>query len=236
MLKTTKAKNILMDILFPKLCLNCQKEGSYLCKDCFSLIDILECQFCPACQKRVADGRTCPKCSQKTKLDGLYFASSYQDKLIKKLISKFKDKPFIKDLSETLSLLIIAHFHRLDNFQSLEKSVFTSVPLHKKQLKKRGFNQSKEIAKELSKTLEIPFVDALVKTLPLQQGKSLEGTFLCKDIKKIQDKKVFLVDDVFITGVTMNECAKILKKSGAKEVWGIAVAREEQLFSNSFLI
>ncbi|GAI27128.1 unnamed protein product [marine sediment metagenome] len=109
------------------------------------------------------------------------------------------------------------------------------MPLDKKRLKRRGFNQAEEIAKVLSEILDIPLInDALLKikeTLPQvklsekDREENIKGIFLCQKPEKIKNKKTLLVDDVYTTGSTMEEAARILKKAGAKEVWGIAVAR-----------
>jgi len=80
----TTIKNSILDILFPKFCLNCNREGQWLCEDCFSLIDIFEKQYCPST----------------TKLTNLYCATSYDNFIVKKLINQFKYKPYIKELSE----------------------------------------------------------------------------------------------------------------------------------------
>jgi predicted amidophosphoribosyltransferase len=55
---------------------------------------------------------------------------------------------------------------------------------------------------------------------------NIKGVFLVKNREKITGRKILLIDDVYTTGSTMNECARVLKESGAKEVWGITVARE----------
>ena len=60
-----------------------------------------------------------------------------------------------------------------------------------------------------------------------QREKNLEGVFAIKNPEKFSEKKIFLVDDVYTTGSTMQECAKILKNAGAKQVWGITIARED---------
>jgi len=241
-------KNFLLDLLFPKFCISCGKEGSYLCQDCFSLIDILERQYCPFCPqpKVVIDGKTCNFCKRSKSLNGLYCAASYNNFIVKKLINQFKYEPYIKELSKPLSFLIIAHFinlNKVENFQDFtprffQKSggfILVPIPLHKKKLKKRGFNQASEIAKELSRILKIPFFDNIlikIKQTPAQmelkkeeREKNIKGIFLCQKPETIQRRKILLVDDVFTTGSTMEECAFILKKAGAKEVWGIVVAR-----------
>ena len=117
------------------------------------------------------------------------------------------------------------------------KSSFNSNSFRQKKLKIRGYNQSEELAKELSKILQIPVIsDNLIKiksTKPqmelskVEREKNLENAFAIKNPEEFSGKKIFLVDDVYTTGSTMEECAKILKENGIKDVWGIALAREE---------
>lgn len=249
-------RDFILDILFPKFCLNCRKEGSYLCQDCFSIIDILKRQYCPFCYppKTVADGKTCIYCRRRKRLNGLYCATSYNNFIAKKLINQFKYEPYIKELSKPLSSLIIAHFLNLEtptfkiekailatrdpSSDSLKKNkdvILIPVPLYKNKLKQRGFNQAEEIAKELSKYLKIPiFNNLLIKIKPTpaqveldkkQRKNNIKGVFSVKNPKAIKQKKILLVDDIFTTGSTLEECAKILKEAGAKKVWGVVVAR-----------
>ncbi|TFB07951.1 hypothetical protein E3V08_05920, partial [Candidatus Atribacteria bacterium MT.SAG.1] len=109
-----KLKDIILNILFPRFCLRCQKEGNWICSDCLSLINISEYQYCPFCEipKRVF---TCPPvasapgCGRREKgtcekhrgknLNGLFSATAYKDSLIKKAIKKFKYPPFLKELT-----------------------------------------------------------------------------------------------------------------------------------------
>lgn len=237
-------KEFLLDILFPCFCLNCGKEGNYLCQDCFSLIEILERQYCPFCPpagrpgsapKIVLDGRACLSCRRTKKLSGLFCSTSYDNFIAKKLINQFKYEPYIKELSKTLSSLIIAHLLNLNNFPNFANFVLLAVPLHKKKLKQRGFNQAEEIGKKLSRFLKVPlFNDVLLKikqTLSQvdlekkQRQENIKGAFFCQKPELIKNQNILLVDDVLTTGSTMEECASILKEAGAKEVWGIVVAR-----------
>ena len=231
----TYSKNFISDILFPKFCLGCQKEGSYLCNDCLATIEITEYLFCPGCQKRKDDGRPCKICQRFVKLDGLYFATPYQNRLVKELINKFKYEPLIKELAKSLASLIITHFQILRK-QDLSCFALIPIPLGKKRLKWRGFNQAEEIAKELANFLEVPLwtnvLSKIKRTLPQvkieeknkRKGNVL-GIFNCRNPERIKNKKILLVDDVYTTGSTMNEAAKVLKKVGAREVWGAVVAR-----------
>jgi len=193
-------------------------------------------------------GGKCPKCGQR-KLDGLYFAVNYQNFLVKKLIQKFKYEPFIKELAKILSSLIITHFQLLDNkpnfFYLVEKwkssnganFILLPIPLNEKRLRWRGFNQAEEIAKELSQFFKIPLVrncllriknnQPQVELKEMARKNNIKNVFSCQNQKEIMGKKILLVDDVYTTGATMEEAAKVLKGSGAKEVLGVVIARSE---------
>ena len=195
-------KNFILDIFFSYSCVICQTEGDYLCQDCKATLEIL-----------TSHKKYCGK-----NMDDLYFALPYQGSSIKNLIKKFKNKPFVKELGKALASLIIDHFNLLDNKPDFSDFVLIPIPLEKKKLKWRGFNQAEEIGKELALSLEIPLIsDVLIRE---------NGVFLCQNQEKIKGKKILLIDDFLITGSTMEECAKTLKESGAKEIIGIIVARK----------
>ena len=246
-------RTFFLDLFFPKFCLGCKKEGSYLCEDCRSLLDISEYNYClcdtkPSRLPPNQKSGKCNRCSDK-KLAGLYFALPYnlpagrQEKtLTKKLIYQFKYQPYLKDLSKTLASILIEHFIKTGkNTDEIwapggVPAVLVPVPLDKKKLKFRGYNQSEEMAKELAEVLNVPVVlDNLIKiksTAPQmelkkeEREKNLQKAFKTKNPAGVAGKKVFLVDDVYTTGSTMSECARVLRSAGAKSVWGIALARE----------
>ena len=201
--------------------MNCQREGSFLCEDCQAILDISSShqEF------------------QTENLSDLYYPLEYKNPLIKNLIKRFKYEPLVKELAKDLASLIIAHFQLLDpppNFGGGDY-VLVPVPLEKRKLKWRGFNQSEEIGKEISKFLNIPLINDILfkikETLPQvelsekEREENIKGVFIIRNRKKISGKKILLVDDVYTTGSTMKECAQLLKKAGAKEVIGIVIAR-----------
>lgn len=224
-------KEFFSEILFPKFCFGCQREGEYLCQDCQSTLEISGLH-------RNYSTRN---------LKDLYFPADYGNPLVKKLIHKFKYEPFVKELAKSLSSLIIEHFQLLDNkpdfFSSFQTQGFSRwsdfilipVPLERKRIKWRGFNQAQEIGRELSIFFSIPLVpDCLIKTKETfpqvdlsgeERKENIKNVFLVKNNELIKNKKILLVDDVYTTGSTMEEAAKDLKESGAKEITGIVVAR-----------
>jgi ComF family protein len=212
-------QKVVLDSIFPKFCLGCEKEGSYLCEDCFSLINLFTFH-------------------QKFKgkyLNDLYFPVNYEGFLVKKLIQTFKYPPLVRDLKKEISLLIFAHFLLLDKFPNFSNFVLIPIPLSKNKLKWRGFNQSEEITKELAENLKIPLIkDCLVKIKETkdqielsekEREENVRGAFFVKNKEEIVGKNVLLVDDVFTTGATMEEAARVLKEAGAKKIVGIVVAK-----------
>jgi ComF family protein len=118
--------------------------------------------------------------------------------------------------------------------QFLESDAVVPVPLHRDRLKERSYNQSQLLATEVSKTLGIILADNyLIRTrstepqmqLPAERRTAnVRGAFSCVD-RSLDGKNVLLVDDVFTTGATLNECAIALKKAGVAGVWAVCIAR-----------
>lgn len=232
--KSMEIKELFLNLFFPRSCLFCQREGDFLCSDCSSLLEISEQNFCLCPEPiRLPETGKCRRC-QKKSLNGLYFAANYQNFFCQNLIQKFKYTPFIKELARPLASLIISHF-QLQGKSPEKDFFFIAIPQTKGKLRWRGFNQAEEIARELSNFWQISLIlDCLIKikeTLPQvelsekERRENPKGAFLVKDKEKIKNKKILLVDDVYTTGSTMEEAARALKTSGAKEVWGIVVAR-----------
>ena len=240
-MKLSSFGKFFIDAIFPKFCLGCGKEGELVCQDCISTIEILEYQFCPFCktQKRVFEKGTC-KNHRKKYLNGLFAATSLDDPLVKKLIHNFKYSPFLKELSKPLAYLIISHFllseNKLIHKKNNNKDLIIPVPLTNLKKRQRGFNQSELIANQISTSLKAAVVSNILirqkKTMSQtslsenERKENIKNAFFVKTPEKINGKRIFLVDDVFTTGATMEECSKTLKNAGAKEVWGIVVARE----------
>lgn len=234
-----KFKNIILDIFFPRFCLSCGREGDWICPDCLSTINILEYQYCPFCRQRIFEESICLKHKNKN-LDKLFFAVSYKDSLIRKAIKKFKYPPFLRELTPYFCYLIISHFLLIENKTILEdknNSFLIPIPISSYKKRWRGYNQSEEIVKQLSTSLKIPIlINNLIKTKKtesqsnlskVQRIENIKNVFEIKNALEIRDKIIFLVDDVFTTGSTMEECAQVLKNAGARNVFGITIAREE---------
>ncbi|MBP6385925.1 MAG: ComF family protein [Pseudarcicella sp.] len=117
---------------------------------------------------------------------------------------------------------------------SKEFDLITSVPLHQKRLKERGYNQSDFIAKGLSKGLAIPFepnliariiyTDTQITKSKMNRFANMDNVFQVHDAPKILGKRILLVDDTLTTSATLSSCANILWKAAAAEVSVMALA------------
>jgi len=234
MSKLKQIKKFILDIAFPIQCIRCSKEGKWLCEDCFNLIKLNQKTQCPICGRTFYLGKTCLKCQRKTRLAGLIVACSYDNKILQEAIRAFKFG-FVKDLAKPLSKLLV---RRLEDLSfNLGKSHFslTFVPLHKRRLRWRGFNQAEILGNQLAFHYGIPLVSLLSRrrsTIPqslvkdkARRRKNIKNVFCCQNRELVKGRKVIIVDDVCTTASTLKECARVLSRAGAKEVWGLVLAR-----------
>lgn len=225
-----KIKNFVVDLFFPVYCVSCNKEGSWICESCQKKISRINSSFCAKCNALTVESRLCERCRRNSALSGVFILGYYNDKVLKKAIWDFKYN-FISEIGPILSKILAENLITKTTF---ENTVFISVPLDKKRLKWRSFNQSDILAEELSKNIGTPYLkDALkrvketksqMKLSKKERAENVLGAFEAR--RDIKDKIIFLVDDVITTGSTLEECAKELKKAGAKEVWGVVLAKD----------
>ena len=169
-------------------------------------------------------------------------APYYYDGAVKKAIGllKFHNN---KNMAETLAKDMAETFN--ERYGELDFDICTFVPAHKKELKKRGYNQAQLIAENLSKEIGVPFVEILEKNFEtepqhslnqsMRSGNLLGAIGLKEKIKtNITGKRILICDDVKTTGATLDECAKTLLINGATEVRCIAacIAKNNSIQKN----
>lgn len=215
------------DILFPEdiTCDICGNElrGDLryrLCADCASKMPFIRGNYCVCCGAPISgEGEYCLRCQRSRGSFDINRSPLEYDGPAKDLIYalKFGKKKYIaRTLAAMMADTFIEH--------GMEADIVVCVPMTDKELKKRGFNQSELLAKDVANRLNMPFLPALVKLKETSQQKqlsgeeranNLQGAFECV-FRQVKNRRILLIDDVFTTGATANECAKTLINAGAR--------------------
>jgi len=246
--------NFFKDILSPKKCFSCNKEWTFLCDKCFSKLDNFEpfCYICKKKSDKFSIHKKClienkllswkNFNDKKIYLDRVIVMTHYKNDIIKKLIIHFKfywKKDIWTELWEKL-WNFVKNNNILDSFSTEDFSPLNiltlPVPLHFFKKIKRWFNQSEIIAKKFASTLNLCYNKNVVirKKYTRQQSRlsrqdrlhNLDNSFKIKNnlLDNIDNKIIFLIDDVVTSWTTLNEIAKVLKQNWAKKVIWITLA------------
>ncbi|MCX6745711.1 MAG: ComF family protein [Candidatus Parcubacteria bacterium] len=233
-------KEFILDLIFPRECLGCGREGSYLCKNCFAKIEVNKHLRCALCKKSNALGLICPDCQKESNLKAIWVSADYNNKLLQDLIHYLKYK-YVEALSEILTELLarfLAENKIFDYFGlNSENTFLVPVPLHKKRELLRGFNQSELIAQKLADHYHFKKINLLkrnkdtisqINLKRTERQKNIKGAFSSSSPENFnKNKKIILIDDVVTTGSTLNECAKELAKSGFSDIYSLVIAQRE---------
>lgn len=201
-------------LFFPSFCVGCQNFGQLICPKCFETIDFLYQQPLPKLEPM--------------NLDDVIIGCQFSG-LIEKLIKALKYQSVI-DAGRLCGRLLYEYV----SFPPTEAIV--CVPIHAKRMNERGFNQAAVIAQTLATACNVPFQPLLIRTIhgsnqarvktKQDRQSHVAGHFTLNPTTTTIPKSVLLVDDVFTTGSTLNECAKVLKQRGVETVIGLAVAKK----------
>lgn len=210
----------ILNILFPIRCISCHtKHERYLCTKCLHEIPF---------QKNNKEGH-------------IFSAFSYKNPIIKKALWELKfygKQDIANQLSEKAYEALLDDLQDESTFYTFEHPILVPIPLHKKRYKERGFNQAELISLALYKKNPSLFnIDAqnLIRnryTKPQakisQKHERLSNLTDCFEVKNshnFKNRNIILVDDITTTGATINEAKKVLKKAGAKKIFGFTLAQ-----------
>lgn len=212
-----KALIFLLQILYPKQCLICGKlEQDTICSKCYNFLKI---------EAKIENYEN------KSFKEHLYIFK-YEGKIRNLIIDyKFNDKPYLNELFAKIILKNEKICRKIKKY-----GIIIPVPIHKKRKSERGYNQSELIARRVAKNLKLELVtDSLIKqknTLPQsilskkQRQENAKQVYKIQNKQKIENKKIILLDDIYTTGATTEECSKILKQNGAKEILVLTIAKD----------
>ena len=198
---------------------------------------------CGFCGKILDDGYICASCMEKIPFNGFEYIPFQQDShfdelycnyiydgiVRKKILDyKFQHKKY---LARTFADGIVYRFQKIKP----EFDLIIPVPVHKHRKKERGYNQSEIISKIVSKKIGISCNSkVLVKNKVIatqsklnktQRIKNVENVFEIKNGDFLLGKKVLLIDDIYTTGATVNECSRVLKSAGVTKVIVYTIAK-----------
>jgi len=211
-----------------------EKNKYCICDNCMKQLPFQTGRVCYRCgNSMIGGGSYCLHCKQ-NQVDYEFARSPfYYEGIIKSLIYKLKYNNE-KYLAPYLSLFLLDELVK----QNWNIDIVVPVPLYIKREKKRGFNQSYLLSSAFEKVLNLP-IDTLnlirTKNTPTQtkltrveRQTNLTKAFQVKNKQVFKNKNVLLIDDVFTTGATIEECSSVLKKAGAKNVYAITLAHVKQ--------
>jgi len=231
----------ILDFIYPPRCVVCGEwigKWEAMCTRCVESIKPVKHPMCPICGRPFESApydHLCGTCIESTPpFDAARSAAFYEEPLRDAILRfKFDGKtilaePLARTASEALEM----------ELWDVDIDSIIPVPLHPKRLRWRGFNQSLLLARHIGKRAGI-WVDAYtlkrirptrpqVELTHKQRATNVKGAFAVSRPQFVDGRKILLVDDVSTTGATLRECAKMLRKAGASNVYALTVARARQ--------
>lgn len=211
----------ILDAIFPQTCTICGKlDHSSLCKKCQIELE------------NIQEPNILSNFEEEKYFNELIYVFKYEGLIRKLLIQyKFQEKPYIVKSFVNFLLNDKKIFKKIKSFD-----IIIPVPISTKRKKDRGYNQSLLLAKEISKkTGQIIANNCLYKTKNIiEQSKlnkeerklNIQGVYEFKNEQIITNKKILLIDDIYTTGSTANECCKMLQKGKPKKIGVFTVAKD----------
>jgi ComF family protein len=233
-----RGRNALFSVVFPFACPGCAVLLPYpaaLCESCAAALKKIEEPFCLRCGTPFPANwrvKLCELCKTRqsalTRTRSVYFYEGLVREMVR--AAKYRGKPRLLRFFGEQMLLIALTLPRVD--------AIVPVPLHRKRQWQRRFNQARLLSEYVSQLSGIPVLDCLQKKKQtvaqsslsgVARRKNLKGAFSCIEDVQIP-KVVLLIDDVITTGATMEECARTLRRNGARKVYALSIARAVKKF------
>jgi ComF family protein len=237
----------LIDWLFPPRCRACGdwnrgRDAEYFCPSCAAGIQLVTHPLCIMCGRPFLDAsgddHPCGVCLRRVpdfvqaRAWACYPREELAEHPLRKVVQKFKYGRKVS-LGKPLGQLMARGCQEFLN--ECHPDIIVPVPLHPRRLRWRGFNQSVLLARQVSRAYNVPmdpFILLRSRETPPQtqlteeeRRRNMRGAFALNPEKTVADKIVLLVDDVYTSGATVNECSHALKRAGAKRVYALTLAR-----------
>ena len=201
---------------------------------------------CPYCGKTIECGKTaCDICSRKLPeiysknfVKGGYPCCSpfFYKGIFKNAIKLFKFDGFEQN-SEKLAIALARTINK--EYADIKFDVVTCVPMHPKKERIRGYNQSKLLAKDVSKLISVKYEDLLLKKknnieqhkclTAAERRENVKNVYKAIDNDKIKGKTILIIDDVLTTGYTLGECCKVLSENTNAKIYCATLCAKNNL-------
>jgi ComF family protein len=235
-----------LDWLYPPRCRFCreatQRAEDCFCAACLEEIRVIDCPVCTICGRPFldtsGDDHLCGGCIARpphfarARSWACYSTDDGDEHPLRSVLQRYKYGRKVS-LGKPLGRLMAENCRGMFPVGAFD--VIVPVPLHRKRLRWRGFNQSVVLAHEVGKEWSVP-VDAFAltrarETPPQTQlhenerRKNMRRAFAVSPRRSVADKAILLIDDVYTSGATVDECSRALLRGGAREVSVFTLAR-----------
>lgn len=237
-------KNIL-DIVFPRSCTICSKEGTYLCERCKKLFkrSLPECYIC---RRLSNDFQSHSSCMRNYSLTSVFVCWEYNS-LTSTILKRYKYS-YVYDISESLGELFLDTVKDSPYLKLLGKTLVTIVPISSSRMRERGFNQVFNLGKIFAHYCNFEFCDSLIlKTeesghqalADREERKSISSEYYSLNMNSNVDgyESITIIDDVVTTGATLESITKCLRKGLGKDIpiHAICLFRGRPFYSSEVL-
>ncbi len=226
-----------LDFFLPRLCLFCggvvgEEAGAAVCPDCEGQIEWVESPVCSCCglifPSREGEDRLCGPCQTDPPPFARARAATVYDGPAADAVKRFK---FGRRMAY---LPVLQHWLKRPRCRELVAAadILIPVPLHRRRLQSRGFNQALLLARafpearlERETLARVRHTDPQIGLNPKERRDNVRRAFAVPRPEEVKGKNVLLVDDLYTTGATVRECARVLRRDGAAQVEVLTVAR-----------
>lgn len=227
-----------VDLVYPGLCCVCKApvDDGWFCEGCADALPWVVAPYCGVCgevyEGAMKQGFRCTNCSGRRLEFEFAVAACHAEGAMRELVHQFKYERRLHLRGALASLMLrVLEEPRLAG-ENLAEWLLVPVPLHRSREAEREFNQSWELCVRLSRLTGIPAAKALVRARETDQQaglsraerlKNLRGAFAMRTARwwqrspELKGRRILLVDDVFTTGATASECARVLRREGGAE-------------------